>query len=186
MSANLRWKWLTFSVIILAVGAGWIWLSKTSVASMIEGPPPVPRAGFSAPDFQLDALDGETVSLSGLKGQVVLINFWASWCPPCRSEMPAMEAVHQDYRDLGLVVLAINATNQDDLRKVSTFVSDYALTSPILLDTEGQVSLLYELRSLPTSFFIDREGIIRDVVIGGPMSSASLRSRIENLLAEED
>lgn len=176
--------WNIASALILVLSAAWIWVTPAPDSST-TGRIPVPQVGFPAPDFELETLDGETVSLSDFRGQAVLLNLWATWCPPCRAEMPAIEATYLDYAKQGFVVLAVNATNQDDRRKIDEFIAQQGLTFPVLLDWDGRVSQLYQLRSLPTSFFIDREGIIRDVVVGGPMSEARIRIRVEELLQAE-
>ncbi len=98
--------------------------------------------------------------------------------------MPAIQRVYKEYQADGLVVIAINATDQDELASVQSFIADRQLTFPILLDKDGEVSRLYNLHSLPTSFFVDPNGIIQEVVIGGPMAEALLRSRIERLMEE--
>jgi peroxiredoxin len=184
MPANLQKFWTPFSTLILLLGAAWIWVSAVPEGGMTNGAIPAPQEGFLAPDFSLQTLDGETVSLAELRGQPVLLNLWASWCSPCRAEMPAMQRVYEDYQDLGFVILAVNATNQDRVDSVGAFTAEHGLTFPILLDFDATVSQAYQLRSLPTTFFIDQEGIIQEVVIGGPMSEALLRTRIEKLLAE--
>jgi cytochrome c biogenesis protein CcmG, thiol:disulfide interchange protein DsbE len=99
--------------------------------------------------------------------------------------MPAIEHTYRDYKDQGLVVLAINSTVQDQLTDAQAFVTANGLTFPILLDTSGEVTRLYKVSALPTSFFIDRDGLIHEVVIGGPMAEALLRSRVEQLLQEQ-
>jgi peroxiredoxin len=96
--------------------------------------------------------------------------------------MPAIQKVYKDYQDDGLVVLGINATDQDDITAARSFVSENQLSFPILFDQDGEVSRQYNLHSLPTSFFIDQNGIIQDVVVGGPMSETLLRTRIERML----
>jgi cytochrome c biogenesis protein CcmG/thiol:disulfide interchange protein DsbE len=141
-----------------------------------------PQEGFSAPDFTLKTPTGESYTLSDLKGQAVLVNLWATWCPPCRAEMPAMQKMYEEYKSQGLVVLAINMTYQDTFSAVLPFVNQHGLTFPILLDETGEVGGAYQLRSLPSSYFINRAGIISEVVIGGPMSEALLRTRIEKIL----
>lgn len=162
----------------------WIWLSAAPQGAATGGGIPAPQAGFISPDFTLPTLDGETVTLSGLRGRVVLLNIWASWCPPCRAEMPAMQRVWEEYQARGLVVLAVNSTIQDTPADAQTFVSENGLTFPVLLDTGGEVTRLYRVSSLPTSFFIRADGTIREVVIGGPMAEALPRSRVEQLLKE--
>lgn len=174
---------ITYGLILLA-GLVWIAVSAAPQGSTTGGKIPAPQAGFLAPDFTLETLSGETVTLSSLRGKVVLLNIWASWCPPCRAEMPAMQRVWEEYQAQGVVVLAVNSTAQDTLADAQRFVSDYGLTFPIPLDRSGEVTRLYRVSSLPTSFFIGADGVIREVVIGGPMAEALLRSRIEQLLKE--
>ncbi len=122
--------------------------------------------GMVAPDFTLETLDGSSLTLSSFRGKIVLINFWASWCPPCRSEMPELE---QAYKELGddFVLLAVNETNSDNVDDVRTFVNEQGLSFPILLDKDGTTSNAYRASSLPTSYFIDREGKIYLIQVGG-------------------
>jgi len=141
-----------------------------------------PHPGFLAPDFSLMSLEGNRYTLSDLRGRPVLVNLWASWCPPCRAEMPAIERIYQEYKHRGLVILAVNTTNQDDPTKMKEFAKELTLTMPILLDQAGEVALLYQLRSLPSSYFIDRQGYIDEVVIGGPMAESLIRTRIEKII----
>ena len=98
--------------------------------------------------------------------------------------MPAIQQVYEDYQDAGLVVLGINATDQDDITAARSFVSENQLSFPILFDRNGEVSRQYNLHSFPTSYFIDQNGIIQDVIVGGPMSETLLRTRVEHMLEE--
>lgn len=178
-------RWTALALVVLALGVAWTFASRAPVAATTGGaPPPSSREGFSAPDFTLDSLDGGQTTLSDLRGQIVLVNLWASWCLPCRAEMPAIERVYRSYKDLGLEVLAVNATNQDSVDAATAFVQERGLTFPVLLDRTGSTSAAYNLRGLPSSFFIDRQGVIRSVVIGGPMSEALIQSKVESLLKE--
>ena len=113
----------------------------------------------------------------------MVINLWASWCTPCRAEMPAIQNVYEQYGEAGLVVLGVNATNQDNPQNANQFVEEMGLTFPILFDTDGEVSQRYLLTALPTTFFVDSNGTIQEVVVGGPMAEALLRIRIEQLIA---
>ncbi len=169
---------------VLLAGLLWIWASAAPEGGTTAGGIPAPQAGFLAPDFSLTTLDGATVTLSELRGQVVLLNIWASWCPPCRAEMPAMQRVWEEYREQGLVVLAVNSTSQDTVADAQAFVAKNGLTFPIPLDMSGEVTRLYRVSSLPTSFFIGADGVIREVVIGGPMAEALLLSRVEQIIKE--
>jgi len=119
--------------------------------------------GKQAPDFKLKTLDGKEVSLSDYRGKVVLINFWATWCPPCREEMPLFERVYKKYRDKGFEILAISTDTSTE--PVKKFVKEYKLSFLILMDADN-VSGLYGIQGLPTSFLIDREGKIVKVRLG--------------------
>jgi len=177
------WRRILWALLIL--GAGWTFLSRVPAAAQAASELAAsPRVGFLAPDFTLDLLDGGEIRLSDLKGHVVLVNLWASWCLPCRTEMPAIETAYQQYKDRGFVVLGVNTTNQDSVQDAVAFLKEVGVTFPILLDRSGEVSRAYQLRGLPTSFFIDREGIIRAVVVGGPMSEVVIRTNIELLLEQ--
>jgi len=177
---------ITMMTIILILGAVWTVISRTSEPSPQQAlPPPNPKAGFAAPDFTLDTLDGGQLTLSQLQGHPVVLNLWASWCLPCRHEMPTIEKVYQKYQDTGLMVVGLNLTSQDSVPDVKAFVKELGLTFPIVLDRDGAVSERYQLLGLPSTFFIDRKGIIRSVVVGGPMSEATLQSKVEDLLQEK-
>lgn len=183
MKPSFRWQ--LFSFLILIVAAAWTWISRVPPGSTNSGEIPAPREGFQAPDFTLSTLDGEEIAFSQLRGRPMLINLWASWCLPCRAEMPAIQTVYDEYADRGFLVLAVNATNQDSHSDVIAFTRNNGLTFPILLDEDGEVSRKYALQALPTSYFVDSHGIIREVVVGGPMSEALLRIRVQQLFEEE-
>jgi cytochrome c biogenesis protein CcmG/thiol:disulfide interchange protein DsbE len=169
-------------LIVLILGFAWIFISADRSGSSTSGKIPAPQKGFLAPDFELKTPTGESIKLSDLRGQAVLGNLWATWCPPCREEMQTIEKVYQEYKEEGFTVLAVNMTYQDDPSAVMPFVNEQRLTFPILLDETGEMANAYQLRSLPSSYFIRRDGIINEVVIGGPMSEALLRTRVEDIL----
>ena len=169
--------------LMLLLGALWIPLTALEPDAAAEAQA-APFAGFFAPDFSLESATGETVTLSELRGQPVLVNLWASWCGPCRAEMPAMQRVYERYRDQGFVILAVNVTNQDSRAAALAFYEELGLSYPLLFDVDGSVSAAYQLRALPSSFFILPDGRIQEVVIGGPMAEALLTIRVEALLAE--
>jgi peroxiredoxin len=140
-----------------------------------------PLVGNPAPDFALKTLAGDTVRLGDLKGKPILINFWASWCIPCRIEMPAIQTAYKKYKDKGLVVLGVNDTYLDNLADVNTFVSEFKLTFPILLNETSEIPEdLYGVIGLPTSFFIDSEGTIQFIQIGA-MSSLQLEENLKKI-----
>ncbi|MFD2638417.1 TlpA family protein disulfide reductase [Piscibacillus salipiscarius] len=119
--------------------------------------------GSKAPDFELENLQGETVKLSDYRGQKVMINFWATWCPPCRAEMPDMQKF---YEEKEVVILAVDMfETEQNLDNVKNFKNDFNLTFPILID-EGDVSTEYQILPIPTSYFVDSKGIIRHKSMG--------------------
>jgi peroxiredoxin len=134
-----------------------------------------------APDFTAQSLDGTSVNLAQFKGQVVLLNFWATWCPPCVRETPRLVRVAEQYRGKGLVVLGINTTYQDDEAKVRQFVRDQAISYAVLLDREGAVGKKYPARLMPTTYLIDPEGRIVSTKVG-EVDEAALKEQVEALL----
>ncbi|MCC7118226.1 MAG: TlpA family protein disulfide reductase [Anaerolineales bacterium] len=175
---NFTQRMILYTLVAIA-GFVWLTLSKDSSASTQVA---APQVGFIAPDFTLKTPGGESYTLSKLKGKAVLVNLWATWCPPCRAEMPAMQRIYDEYKDRGLIVLGLNMTAQDNPLEIAPFLQKFSLTFPVLLDETGEVGKAYQLRSLPSSYFINREGLISEVVIGGPMAEALLRTRVEEIL----
>ena len=177
-------RWRTIVITLLLLGIGWTWLARVPASVTSAGRIPNPREGFPAPDFTLNTVNGQAATLSAYRGQVVIVNLWASWCGPCRAEMPAIQQVYAANRARGLAVLAVNSTIQDTALDAQTFAQNLGLTFPILLDQDGAVSRSYLLRALPSTFFVDRHGVIRTVVLGGPMNVATIETKIEDLLSE--
>jgi len=139
------------------------------------------QKGNLAIDFQLKNLVGETVSLNELRGSPVMLNFWASWCGPCRSEMPLLQQIYDEYKDKGLVILAINI--REDLSTVRQFMQSNNLSFPVLLDANGSVALKYNAARIPTTYFIDKDGIIQSVPKVGTFSSkAEIEQYLELIL----
>jgi len=144
------------------------WPSSVVPAGTPGTPAPAPVAGAPAPDFTLTDTSGKSITLSSLKGQVVLINFWATWCEPCQREMPAIQHEFETRRDSGFVVLAVDAAEtgpriEADIRN---FGSKYGVTFPLLLDPGIVVNDLYRVRGYPTSFFVNRAGVIAAEHVG--------------------
>ncbi len=152
--------------------------NSTDTSGPTATPAPAPIVGAPAPNFELENLDGEGVSLTSLHGQVVLINFWATWCGPCVVEMPALEQQYQTFKDTGFTVLAVNV--DEPLPDVSAFAIEYDLTFSILLDPGAVVNDLYRVRAYPTTFLIDRDGYIRRLHIGS-MTEAQLRDYLNEM-----
>ena len=135
-----------------------------AAAGPVGTPAPAPIAGAPAPDFTLQAIDGKTVTLSELKGQVVVVNFWATWCGPCRLEMPALQARYDGLKESGFTVLAVNYG--DRLEDAKLYTDELGLTFPVLMDPDDTVNDLYRVRGYPTTFFIDRDGMIDQQHVG--------------------
>lgn len=130
-------------------------------------------------DFTATTLDGRTVRLSSLRGQPVVLNFWASWCPPCRAEAPDFERVHQAYRDKGVVILGVNTSDQTS--KAQAFLTETGVSYPNLLDDRNQLATQFNATSLPTTIFIDREGHVVKRRLGA-INAQQLATQIDDLL----
>lgn len=175
-------RYTAFTTVVVGLGIVWTMASVLPASQTTGGHIPSPREGFLAPDFSLELLDGGELTLSSLRGEAVLINLWASWCPPCRAEMPAIQDIYEVNKDRGFEVVAVNMAFQDREDEAAAFVERLRLSFPIALDRTGEVARLYLMRALPSTFFIDHEGIIRKVVVGGPMSEITLQTAVEELL----
>ena len=148
------------------------------VAISWSGCSPRPATSGPAPDFALECLDGGTVTLSDLKGQTVILDFWATWCDPCVEGLEHLQQVSGDYADQGVVVLAINV--EEDRDEVARFVQDHGLTFRILLDTNGNATDAYGVQGIPHQIVVDQEGVIHSI----PLGSADLEHALRQLSKE--
>lgn len=162
------------------------WLSRGGDTAPVGG-------GEPAPGFTVEGLDGGVLSLADYQGKVVMLNLWATWCAPCRLEMPSMQRVYERYRDRGFEVLAVSVDAEPGIRQpdgsirgvVSDFVEELGLTFPVAVDPTGSTERLYGVNGLPTTFLIDREGRIRVRELGGRYWDQSPQvDMIEELLEE--
>lgn len=136
----------------------------------------------TAPAFSLETLDQPPASLSDYAGHPVLINFWASWCKPCRTEIPIIIAAHRTHQKAGLVILAINLTDQERSAKdIRRFQAEFQMPFPVLLDKKGRARKLYKLRGVPTSVFVGADGVVRSVH-QGPITETTLRQRLAEIM----
>ena len=138
-----------------------------------------PEVGKRAPDFQLNTLDGQSVSLSDLKGKPVLVNFWQIRCPPCAYEMPYLQQIYDEWQRNGLVLLAINIVESSS--QAEEFMQSQGLAFPVLLDSDGNIAQRYNIRYIPTTFFIDKDGIIKYIKVGPFRSKAEIESILSKL-----
>ena len=134
-----------------------------------------------AEDFTLENLEGSPVSLKDFQGKVVFLNFWATWCPPCRAEMPHMEKLWQKFKEEDFVILAVDL--REGKEKVSSFVKENGYTFPVLLDSGGEVANTYGIRAIPTTYLVDPEGKIAGKALGArDWASQDAFNLIEHLL----
>lgn len=161
---------------------GFWWLGRSASLEPADASGAPAQRGKPAPDWALQDLAGNTVRLSDLRGQVVLVNLWATWCPPCRAEMPDLAALYLAHKDEGFIVLGVN--NQERPDTVAGFLARNPLPYPVLLDPDLHVARAFAADYLPASFVIDRRGVLRETLVG-----QSARVRLENavkpLLAEK-
>ena len=154
-------------------------IGMTSSWGMASRPPLI---GSPAPDFHLTSLAGEKHSLEQYRGQVVLLNFWATWCKPCTKEMPAMQATYDALRDQGFIVLAINEL--EDIQKVRDHIQEHQHTFNVLLDPDNHVANQYGVVGLPVSIYIDKTGHVTKIVRGGLLTEQSILDTVRPLLQE--
>jgi cytochrome c biogenesis protein CcmG, thiol:disulfide interchange protein DsbE len=169
-------RWYLAIALVAVVGSAWVhWTRIPTEADVVDTT--AAHTGFQAPDFELASLDGKNISLASLRGHIVLVNFWATWCLPCRKEMPEIETAYRAHPGT-FIVLAIN--NREDASLVQRYISELNLDFPILLDPDGAAASAYNVMGLPTSFIIDRAGIIRAANIGG-MNRAYIEAQLKDL-----
>ncbi len=154
---------------VLAIMAGVVVTRSLSSQSepvrSVAGPRHIVKLGEPAPNFQLRDMNGQLVSLSDRQGKVILLNFWATWCGPCRVEMPAMERLYRRYSRKDFEILAVS-TDPQGAAVTRPFQQEIGLTFPILHDSDYRVGLAYGARTLPMTFMVDRQGIVRQLIFG--------------------
>ena len=159
---------------ILLVLTFFVLLIPTGYADNIKG---------AAPDFTLKSRSGENIKLSELRGEVVMINFWASWCAPCRQEMPLLEELYKKYSDLGFTLLAVNV--EEDSSKADILLKDIPVTFPVLYDNTNKVTKLYKVVAMPSTIIVDRDGNMRYLHRGYlPGYEEEYRKQVSELIRE--
>ncbi|MEZ4594117.1 MAG: TlpA disulfide reductase family protein [Chloroflexota bacterium] len=183
-----RFEWTIVTLLAAMLGTAWIVVSRQP-ASQASGPitlTEAPIVGHLAPDFSLETAVGQTITLSeivdttGGSGQPVILNFWASWCGPCRVEMPSLQEASVRYNGR---VAFIGINQGEGWPTINEFGAEYNVTYPLVIDPQNRVNRLYEVNSLPTTVIIDQNGVVREVIIG-ILSEAVLQSRVEAMLSE--
>ncbi len=174
-------------VLIVVLAVAWVFLlsrllDQDRTSEGLSQEPSTSSTGWvgsQAPDFRLESVDGNLVSLKDFKGQAVLLNFWATWCIPCRTEMPELQHVYGERRGQGLVVLAVNV--EESPGQVTEYLEEMQLSLPVVLDRDGSVRESYRILGLPSSFFIGGDGVIKAVAFGA-LNRSALDRRIDSVL----
>ncbi len=178
------------TIILLVIGAGLVLVALAAILALPNAHEQVEAAGisaipapvnFPAPDVQLTDLEGNPVALSDFRGQVILYNAWATWCPPCKEEMPALQAFFEAHKESGFVIVAIE--DGQPIEEVRAFVDEHRLTFPVWPDPQYKATSAFRTNSLPTSFVIDRDGIVR-LTWTGAISRAMLEEYVTPLLKQ--
>jgi len=170
----MRWQYnvvaASIGVLLLVLGAcsliptNWIGATRDS-----SGRPTVVKIGELAPEINLQSMTGDLIVLSQFVGHPVLVNFWARWCDPCRAEFPTLVRKYKQYQDQGFVIIGVNTGDDNPDEGLLVFMRNTLVTFPIVRDRDGRIARMYNIKGLPTSVFIDRTGIARDIFVGGPM-----------------
>ena len=195
------WRSLIFPLLVVAVIAFTIWWleyrpgSGSTVGDLRYGPAEMPAAlvapgmdvspksGSLAPNFLLETLEGGELRLSDLRGRGVIVNLWATWCGPCRKEMPQFVAAYDRYQDKGLEIIALNVQESPSI--IRPFVEDFGVDFPVVLDRRGDVFRGYRVLGLPTTYFIDRQGVVRDV-FQGPFRERLQGTQVQGAIEEDE
>jgi thiol-disulfide isomerase/thioredoxin len=166
---------------LLATGAMFLMLLQERDASTQDFSAVPAEVNFPAPELNLVDLSGKQVSLNDYRDNVVLVNLWATWCPPCREEMPTLQKFYEKYKEDGFVLVAID--QEEPLELVQPFVDEFGLTFPVWLDEEYEAERKFNTMNLPSSYVIDRNGVVRLMWIGG-ISKKNLEKFVPDLISE--
>lgn len=171
-----RWHLITLAILLL--GSTWLWSTRVPEHARAEERTAQPALNHPAPEFTLQELDGSTLAMADLRGRPVVLNFWATWCFPCREEMPMLQTTWERYGD-AVAIIGVDAGEEAPV--VQSFVDDLGVTFPIILDNQMATTTRYNVRGFPTTFFIDGNGIIRQIY-PGQLHSAILAEGIQEIL----
>jgi thiol-disulfide isomerase/thioredoxin len=180
----LLWALVGVMVVAWLFYAGGLDSIRSTVASLTQPAPASATTadiGQAAPSLKLPLVGGGEADLASYKGRPVILSFWATWCDPCRAEMPVFEQAQQQYRDLGLVVLGVDFQEQDP--EIIAFLGQIGVTFPSLVDRTGEVTRQWRATGLPTTFLIDRQGVIQDVRVGA-FTDDMLQGKLTKLVAQ--
>ncbi len=170
-------KWLGLIGVVLVLGLGWIWVSRVPATAQPEYLQPEPAVGYLAPDFTLATLDGDVFTLSHQVGTPLVLNFWATWCGPCRNELPALQDAAERYEG---EVTIVGVDQGEETAIVQAYVDQMGLSFPIPMDSALEVADIYNVKGLPTTYFVDADGVIRHIW-SGEMNSVTLAEGIAKI-----
>jgi peroxiredoxin len=166
------------TLVAVLLGSAWIGMTTVKASALnTVGKPARAELGYPAPDFTLDSPTGGRVTLSDFKGKPVVLNFWATWCPPCRQETPAFVAAYRQWQG-EIAIIGVNV--QENAGLVLPFTSEYGVKYPIALDVDAEVARVYHVVSFPTTYFIDSQGVVTKIDTG-PLNEALLQTRLADL-----
>lgn len=171
-------RWHILSILLIILGLPWIWVNRVPVVAQQDFTMPQPAVNHPAPDFTLTTLDGEQFTLSAQQGTPIVLNFWATWCGPCQNEMPALQLAAERYQGR---VQIVGVDQGESAADVQRFVEQMGVTFTIPMDREFVAGELYNVRGMPTTYFIDRTGVIRHLWVG-EMNSITLAEGIAEIL----
>ena len=177
-----RFQWTGLILLVGLLGGAWIIISREPIAKndSLDGLTEGVQAGYLAPDFTLQTVSGESITLSELRGQPVLLNFWATWCPPCRQEMPHLESTHANFAGKA-VILGVDQGEPATL--ISDFAEEFGVSFPLLVDEDSRVNQLYGVRGLPTTIFIDENGVVAEL-FAGILNEAIATDKLNELVVD--
>lgn len=150
-----------------------------AIYTSLDKDPNAVKIGRKAPNFSLEQLNGSPIALADLKGKGVVLNFWGSWCDPCKAEMPELQKQHEAYKDKGLVIIGVNIGESPIT--VQPFVKQYGINFPIMLDRASEITKLYRIGPIPTTFFIDKDGEVKEIFIG-QMNEQIMTEKVAKIL----
>jgi len=171
----------TLTAVVVLILVSMLLIVGCSTSAPTPTPAPAPQVGKPAPDFQLPNLEGQSISLSDFRGKPVLLNFWATWCSPCRFEMPFIQDIFEESSDTGLVILAVDIGETPS--RVRDFIQSGNFSFPVLLDTSQDVALEYNVRGIPSTFLIDKNGIIQAIRVGAFPSMVEIKKSLDKIIS---
>ena len=171
-------------VIVFLLGLGWMTYSRVPAGFGESQVIRSPQVGFLAPAYTGVLVDGGELTAADIAGTPVVLNIWASWCPPCRAEMPTLQKMSLRYENAGVRFIGVNSTVQDSTENARAFLAENHITFSQVMDVDGSITHAYGIDALPATYFIAPNGKITAIVLGGPISEASLVANIAAMLQE--